>query len=511
MQHMLKTLFFYFSLTLFSSVVWAQCPTGNVTGNRTISTNCTISNNLTISGNLTLASSATLTINSGVVLTVGGVLQSSYQGGVITINGGGTLNAGGRLFNQVRTSTSFNISNVTITVNNSSATTVENDYRSTLNLSNGASFTVLQGNYYNENESTINLNNSTFTVTSGDFLNDYRAEVNLTNGSDFNLNNGDMQTENESLFLIDASDAYINGDMNNDFRADLIVRNGGTLTVTGDFNNGLQPDGSSANEGSVSVNNGSISVGGNLNNTYGSDITVDGGGSMSVTGNVDNAQAASIDVADGTFSYGGTMTDPHSGVNSSSSDSECTDGCCGSGCAALPVSLVAFEAETTRMGVALQWCTVSEQSNDYFTIEKSLNGKDFKVLAEVKGAGDTNDERSYSYTDLTSNGQKAYYRLSQTDFDGTHVYLKVVVVGSPEESTVRLYPNVIEGDASKLRVEGVTADMSWKLVDLNGNYINCGSFINSKEIDAGYLSKGLYVLQITSSQGFYQTEKLVVR
>ncbi len=508
----LKTLFFYSTLLLLGLSAWAQCPTGNVTGDRTISSNCTISSNLTISGNLTISNSATLTINPGVVLTVGGVLQSSYQGGVITINGGGTLNAGGRLYNQVRTVTSFNISNVTVTVNNTSSTTVLNDYRSTLNITNGASFTVVQGNFENDNETNLNINNSTFTVTSGKFLNDFQADINLTNGSQFNVSSGNMETEDQSLFLIDDSDAYINGNMNNDYRADLVVQNGGTLTITGDFNNGLQPNGTGANEGSVTVNNGTVSVGGDLNNTYGSDISVDGGGSVSVTGNVDNAQAATIDVSDGTFSYGGTINDPFAGVSSSSTDSECTDGCCGSGCTALPVSLLSFEAESRQIGTELKWSTVSEQSNDYFTLEKSLNGTDFQQIAQIAGAGDSNTKLSYSYMDAASHASKVYYRLSQTDFDGTHVYLKVVVVGGDKTaSTVRLYPNVVDGTQAQINVEGVTADMSWKLIDLNGNSVDCGSFIDSQAIEVGQLTKGLYVVQIASSTGFLKTEKLVVK
>lgn len=497
-------------LFAFYTPSFGQCPTGNVTGDRTISSNCTISSSLTITGNLTLSNSATLTINSGVVVTVNGILQSSYQGGAITINGGGTINVGGRFYNQVRTSTSFTFSNVTVSVNNTSSTTVQNNYRSVLNLTNGTTFTVVQGDFENDNETVMNINNSTFNITSGDFLNDFKADLNLTNGGNFNINNGDMQTENESLFLIDASDAYVNGDMNNDFRADLIVQNGGTLTVTGDFNNGLQPNGNSANEGSVSVDGGSISIGGDLNNTYGSDITVDGGGNFAVAGDVDNAQAATISVPDGTFSYGGTLTDPHSGVSSSSDDSECTDGCCGSGCDALPVSLTYFEATKSLSGVDLVWKTASETNNDFFTLERSFNGVDFIEVREVGGAGDSKDEKIYRCNDQIGSNSIVYYRLSQTDFDGTHVLLRVVSVGSTPQSSVTLVPNVLYANRH-VRADGATADMSWKIVSLSGQLIRCGSFIQGNQLILDDLDKGIYLFQVAYPNQRQSAQRFVVK
>jgi len=40
----------------------------------------------------------------------------------------------------------------------------------------------------------------------------------------------------------------------------------------------------------------------------------------------------------------------------------------------------------------LSWVTASEINNDKFVVERSLNGKDFENINEVKGAGNSSQE-----------------------------------------------------------------------------------------------------------------------
>ncbi|MEM9024789.1 MAG: hypothetical protein AAGB22_13665, partial [Bacteroidota bacterium] len=44
------------------------------------------------------------------------------------------------------------------------------------------------------------------------------------------------------------------------------------------------------------------------------------------------------------------------------------------GMGALPISLRHFEAEITAEGVLLSWATAAEWNNDFFTVERSLDG-----------------------------------------------------------------------------------------------------------------------------------------
>lgn len=84
----------------------------------------------------------------------------------------------------------------------------------------------------------------------------------------------------------------------------------------------------------------------------------------------------------------------------------------------LPIELVSFEGRCESDHVTLTWVTASEIDNDYFTVEKSLDGVEYTSIGTVQGAGNSFGTMTYTfvdegYTDL------AYYRLKQTDFDGT--------------------------------------------------------------------------------------------
>ena len=84
----------------------------------------------------------------------------------------------------------------------------------------------------------------------------------------------------------------------------------------------------------------------------------------------------------------------------------------------LPVSLISFNVTKTEYGHMLKWQTATEVNNDYFSIQRSINGIDFEEIGVVKGNGNSSDLLSYDYEDLYPNTGVNYYRLVQYDFDG---------------------------------------------------------------------------------------------
>src|SRR5690606_16141183 len=88
----------------------------------------------------------------------------------------------------------------------------------------------------------------------------------------------------------------------------------------------------------------------------------------------------------------------------------------------LPVQLLDFNARAEDSEVHLTWTTLTEINNDYFTIERSADGKDWEELVAVPGSGNTNTVRRYSWDDRKPLLGRSYYRLKQTDFDGTFTY-----------------------------------------------------------------------------------------
>lgn len=92
----------------------------------------------------------------------------------------------------------------------------------------------------------------------------------------------------------------------------------------------------------------------------------------------------------------------------------------------LPVELIRFDAHCEGNSVTVSWTTASERDNDYFTVERSSDGQQLEALGQVDGAGTSLGVIEYHYVDHApiSNG---YYRLRQTDTDGSEVVTDVQV------------------------------------------------------------------------------------
>src|ERR1700756_585302 len=94
----------------------------------------------------------------------------------------------------------------------------------------------------------------------------------------------------------------------------------------------------------------------------------------------------------------------------------------------LPIELLGFKAIANGNKVDINWQTITETNNDYFTIEKSEDGKNFTQLATTKGAGNSTTEKQYYESDYTPYSGTSYYRLKQTDFNGKFVYFPMTTV-----------------------------------------------------------------------------------
>ncbi|MBP9581350.1 MAG: hypothetical protein KBE38_04250 [Ignavibacterium sp.] len=102
---------------------------------------------------------------------------------------------------------------------------------------------------------------------------------------------------------------------------------------------------------------------------------------------------------------------------------------------AVPVELLSFTAQSTEAGVVLNWTTATEINNSGFTIERGRDDENFAPISFVSGKGTTTEISNYNYVDTEIESGKYYYRLKQTDFDGTFEYLNVVLVdvGLPKQ------------------------------------------------------------------------------
>lgn len=167
--------------------------------------------------------------------------------------------------------------------------------------------------------------------------------------------------------------------------------------------------------------------------------------------------------------------------------------------APLPIELLSFRAVPERDAVRLSWETLSERNNDFFTIERSLDGEAWADITSVKGAGTFSGKRKYSAVDESPVNGLSYYRLRQTDFDGAFKYSDVQRVQL--EGIVRLdvYPNPSKGSYTITASDDLTS-AEVRVLDVLGRpvAVTITRQPDSVSVDPGYVTSGIYFIQVST-------------
>ncbi len=165
----------------------------------------------------------------------------------------------------------------------------------------------------------------------------------------------------------------------------------------------------------------------------------------------------------------------------------------------LPVSFLGPFLETGEHSIIVRWKTLTEQNNDYFTVEKSQDGSEWIPIEVVKGNDNTQHVTPYKVYDREPWNGKSLYRIKQTDFNGLYSYSEIAAINytSHFNLPVSVYPNPFN---SFFTVTGLDDKLErMELFDAMGNSI----FINNKNCSDGIecifytnaLPPGIYYLK----------------
>lgn len=192
---------------------------------------------------------------------------------------------------------------------------------------------------------------------------------------------------------------------------------------------------------------------------------------------------------------------------------DCADPDCAAFCGAnnlcnliLPVGLLEFETQCNNGKIDLSWKTASESNNDYFTIERSLDGINFDEIATINGIGNSSQISNYRWVDEKPLTGITYYRLSQTDFDGKSTYLSVRSESCGEVSEISISPNPFKNDFSLFSKYAGNIT----LVDNMGKVVlekTIGSGSNSIQVNS--VASGVYIAFIVLDNGSREIHKIV--
>ncbi len=185
----------------------------------------------------------------------------------------------------------------------------------------------------------------------------------------------------------------------------------------------------------------------------------------------------------------------------------------------LPIELIKFEVQANDNSVAINWATASETNNDFFTIENSRDAITFRKVSSIKGAGNSTNFLNYNLIDNKPLPGDSYYRLSQTDFDGTTSYFNLAKATFNESINLsfNIYPNPNNGVCINLQINtNKGAKTSVVLTDINGKLVYSNEILIFPDNSEAYtfcakekLNPGIYIVKIISLDKEY-CQKIVI-
>ena len=169
----------------------------------------------------------------------------------------------------------------------------------------------------------------------------------------------------------------------------------------------------------------------------------------------------------------------------------------------LPVELSTFNGNCVENGTEIMWQTESEYNSSHFILEYSRDGEEWSIINMQDAALNSNEQISYYFFDENAVSGNNYYRLTQTDIDGTTETFEIINVNceNNESSYFTIYPNPSDGNIHLiLNDQRIIGEASIRVIDTKGNVvlkkpIEVKNGINMYILDEE-ISSGIYYINI---------------
>ena len=183
----------------------------------------------------------------------------------------------------------------------------------------------------------------------------------------------------------------------------------------------------------------------------------------------------------------------------------------------LSVELLDFRGLQKESGNQLLWSTASEYDNDFYTLEFSLDGRNFESISDIDAVGNSNTREHYTYFHDYSNSGLVYYRLKIVDNNGDFEYSNVVTMERKGSLIIGSIGPIPADQYINIEIQSIKDDgelVLFNIVDLAGKQLSSQTFelnsgINNVQLETGQYAAGVYVLQIQGSD-VQLTQQIVV-
>lgn len=169
----------------------------------------------------------------------------------------------------------------------------------------------------------------------------------------------------------------------------------------------------------------------------------------------------------------------------------------------LPIELVYFNANQIGVTVTATWETASEYNNDYFTLQGSNDGIYWSDLKDENGAGTTDQTQYYTMDFDNRMDDFGYFRLRQTDYNGSSTFSDVVSVTRLQTAELTVFPNPVNTPYLSLSWNSEIEHAQLEILDINGRLIDSRTDLQNGQhlINTEAWQPGCYIVNITSDFG----------
>lgn len=184
----------------------------------------------------------------------------------------------------------------------------------------------------------------------------------------------------------------------------------------------------------------------------------------------------------------------------------------------LPVELNSFTASSTGNKVELKWNTATEVNNSGFDVERKSDNSAWKKVGYIKGSGNSNTVKEYSFKDSPVGDINFQYRLKQIDFNGKITYSDLVSVKIEiplQYSLEQNYPNPFN-PTTNIRFELPEAShVSIKVYNMLGQEVitvlneNMPAGYQNVTFDASKIASGTYIYRMEAGK-YSQVKKMTL-
>jgi Secretion system C-terminal sorting domain len=169
-----------------------------------------------------------------------------------------------------------------------------------------------------------------------------------------------------------------------------------------------------------------------------------------------------------------------------------------------PVNLTSFTAEKVAKNNKLTWKTSQETNTATFDIQQSKNGRDFVSIGQIAAAGNSNVEKTYTYTHINPSKGFNYYRIKTIDRDNA---FKISVVRNVQNigiNQINCYPNPVKNSLT-VNINTEKTDVATvQISDINGKIVYTKTVAllegnNNITVATGNFTAGNYIVKVQLS------------